>query len=94
MTIMTHSANDSTTSANIGSVTATLLEQVPADLAAALRDAIGDDMIAMYEVGLRMGGQTVWTALENEGFSLKPKPAAVPATPKRHLMLVTGGGVR
>lgn len=87
---MTHPANDSTTTTELGSVTAALLEQVPAELAEALRDAIGDDLIAMHEIGLRMGQSTVWSALERDGL-LKPKQTQ-PATPKqRRLTLVHGG---
>lgn len=83
------SADQNSTTTELGSEVAALLEQVPADLAAKLRDAIGDDLIAMHEIGLRMGRHNARSAMQANGFTFELKPTA-PAKPKRHLSLVGG----
>jgi len=80
--------------ADIGATVAALLDQMP-DIAFAtkLRDAFDADLLRIYDMGLRHGSGNAWNAIDSLWAELgleKSKPAVVPATPKRHLMLVGG----
>lgn len=71
----------------VGSVVADLLKQVPTALADALLEAIGDDLAHVFSIGMSAGEHVVWSALEQQGITVRPKPAPVS---KRHLTLVGG----
>lgn len=92
MTIIQHPATHSTTEApsNVGSAMATLLAQVPAQLAEQIRDAWSADLSFMFRTGMDAGERIVFDAFEKAGV----KPAKTIATSSRPaLRLVLGGAL-
>lgn len=82
-------------SPNVGSGVAALLDELPdVTFATRLRDAIDAELIGMYTMGLRHGGNNAAKAFDAawDEFGLeKPKPAA-PSRPKFRVLL--GGAAR
>lgn len=77
---------------NVGSAMAALLAQVPAPLAAQIRDAWHDDLTFMFTTGMDAGQKIVFDAFENAGVK-PPEPAEKPTPARPELRLVLGGAL-